>query len=287
MFNPFKRKRQIRPPSSTPQWFKWGILLFLVLVMLVGLQGQDNQPSPIQQAMHNISGELPKRESYASLIPQQVKIRREQLQAGQGRPALCGQRMSAQYTASYQGTQQRSGEVTLVNMPGGDASRLTSLLAAMQPGATQRLITDSPVTIGYLLADDAPEPVDQFDLTLSTLLPNVSELFPQQNLGIKLFDDQLGEGGSVICGDTVTISYQAFSAAGTRQANGTISFVIGSGKAIAGVEQGVIGMQPGGVRTLILPYAWQQHLYNHPSPHEELAPSAKKQLMVVEVTLDK
>ena len=67
-----------------------------------------------------------------------------------------------------------------------------------------------------------------------------------------------GEGASAGCGDVVTVNYTIRLVNGkeienTRLANKPVTFQIGDGKVIKGLEYAIIGMKEGGLRRLVVP----------------------------------
>jgi FKBP-type peptidyl-prolyl cis-trans isomerase FkpA len=73
-------------------------------------------------------------------------------------------------------------------------------------------------------------------------------------------DVVLGTGTAAAAGKTVTVTYTGWlysdTAAdhkGTQFDAGTYTFTLGQNQAIAGFEQGVLGMKVGGKRTLLIP----------------------------------
>lgn len=78
--------------------------------------------------------------------------------------------------------------------------------------------------------------------------------------GLYYRDITVGNGATAIAGHTIAVHYTGALANGTIfDANGTnatpFSFVLGQGQVIAGWDEGVVGMQVGGSRQLILPPA--------------------------------
>ncbi len=77
--------------------------------------------------------------------------------------------------------------------------------------------------------------------------------------GLKYEDKREGEGQTAKAGDTVDVHYRGWLDDGTtfdtsRQAGrGPFSFTIGAGRVIRGWEEGVAGMQVGGIRELEIP----------------------------------
>lgn len=70
-------------------------------------------------------------------------------------------------------------------------------------------------------------------------------------------DSAAGQGAAAAPGDTVTIAYTGRLQDGTvfdsSVGRAPITFTLGTGQVIPGFEQGVVGMQPGGKRLVIIP----------------------------------
>ena len=78
---------------------------------------------------------------------------------------------------------------------------------------------------------------------------------------LQISDVSVGTGATAVAGKAVTITYSGWIFDARQQANHgqqfasnqSFSFVPGANQAIAGVDQGVLGMKVGGVRTLTIP----------------------------------
>ena len=79
------------------------------------------------------------------------------------------------------------------------------------------------------------------------------EAYEKLTSGLYTLDVIVGEGETLSEGMNVTVGYTAWLADGTQVGQGSFSFVIGTGTVIAGFDEGVRGMQIGGVRRLIVP----------------------------------
>jgi FKBP-type peptidyl-prolyl cis-trans isomerase FkpA len=73
-------------------------------------------------------------------------------------------------------------------------------------------------------------------------------------------DIRIGTGAEATAGRSVTVNYTLWlysaSAAenkGRRIEAGTFPFVLGTGRAIRGFDQGIVGMRVGGLRRLVIP----------------------------------
>jgi len=90
-----------------------------------------------------------------------------------------------------------------------------------------------------------------------------STIMPQQTAGsgsgsgLVVQDQTAGQGAAAQPGDTLTVNYTGKLDNGTvfdtSVGRGPFSFVLGAGQVIPGWDQGLVGMQVGGTRTLIIP----------------------------------
>lgn len=75
---------------------------------------------------------------------------------------------------------------------------------------------------------------------------------------LKIVDKTVGTGAAAKTGDKVTVDYTGWLTDGTKfdsslDSGTPFQFTLGDGEVIAGWDQGVAGMQVGGVRTLTIP----------------------------------
>jgi FKBP-type peptidyl-prolyl cis-trans isomerase len=76
--------------------------------------------------------------------------------------------------------------------------------------------------------------------------------------GLQYIDVAEGEGEAAKTGDTVSVHYTGWLVSGkkfdsSKDRGRPFSFPLGAGRVIKGWDEGVAGMQPGGVRKLIIP----------------------------------
>lgn len=89
---------------------------------------------------------------------------------------------------------------------------------------------------------------------------NKQATYVTSQTGLKLLDTTRGTGETAQSGDVVTVHYVGKLADGTvfdssRKRQQPFVFILGKGQVIPGWEEGVVGMQVGGVRELIIPSA--------------------------------
>lgn len=76
--------------------------------------------------------------------------------------------------------------------------------------------------------------------------------------GLQINDIKVGEGAAAKAGDTVSVNYKGTLTDGTQfdssyDRGEPFEFTLGQGNVIPGWDQGVVGMQIGGVRQLTIP----------------------------------
>jgi FKBP-type peptidyl-prolyl cis-trans isomerase FkpA len=93
---------------------------------------------------------------------------------------------------------------------------------------------------------------------------NSSPTSPSTNVPYSQTDLVVGTGTQVAAGSVVTVDYTGWFYNGSKSdlkgvqfdtsiGRGTFQFTVGGGSVIAGWDQGIVGMQVGGVRKLVVP----------------------------------
>lgn len=77
----------------------------------------------------------------------------------------------------------------------------------------------------------------------------------QQSGRVMTLDSLRGQGDSAFCGSAVTVKYKSFSDSNIKidETSEPLTFKIGGGQVIRGLESGVLGMQKGGKRKVAVP----------------------------------
>ncbi len=91
----------------------------------------------------------------------------------------------------------------------------------------------------------------QFASSLDIDLAN----FTRTASGLYIEDVTVGSGDALVVGDTARVAYSGWLSDGILFDSGSFEFVVGVDPVIDGFEEGVLGMQLGGVRRLIIPSA--------------------------------
>ncbi|MES2984359.1 MAG: FKBP-type peptidyl-prolyl cis-trans isomerase [Pseudomonadota bacterium] len=72
-------------------------------------------------------------------------------------------------------------------------------------------------------------------------------------IAFKVVEDAPGAGDGAACGSPVTVQLTVWNATGGKAYDGPVTLNLGSRDVASGFDYGLLGIKPGGVRTLILP----------------------------------
>jgi FKBP-type peptidyl-prolyl cis-trans isomerase FkpA len=112
----------------------------------------------------------------------------------------------------------------------------------------------------FASACDDPTAVDPRNVTFAPELGVDLDAMTRTSSGLYYQDLETGEGEPASAGEEVSVLYQGWLPDGTlfdqRQDPGNpFVFTLGTGRVIAGWDEGVAGMRPGGLRLLVIPPA--------------------------------
>lgn len=74
-------------------------------------------------------------------------------------------------------------------------------------------------------------------------------------LGLKVMEEVAGDGAGATCGEAILLQLTVWNAASGKAYDGKLSLVLGAREVAAGLDVGLLGIKPGGVRTLVVPPA--------------------------------
>jgi len=106
---------------------------------------------------------------------------------------------------------------------------------------------------------NVPDPIDPANDSYASSLGIDISTFTKQANGVYIKDLQVGTGDAAAVNDSVQVDYTGFLPNGTqfdtsKQTGRTpLEFVIGKSVYIPAFETSVVGMQPGGIRQIIIP----------------------------------
>lgn len=117
-----------------------------------------------------------------------------------------------------------------------------------------------PILILLILATACGDPtaVDPRDVTFAPELGVDLDAMTRTSTGLYYQDLEVGEGAAATAGQVVSVLYRGWLPDGTlfdenQEPNDPFRFQLGVGRVIAGWDEGVAGMRPGGIRKLVIP----------------------------------
>ncbi len=200
------------------------------------------------------------------------------LKAGTGEPLACGQKATLRYTYATRG-----GNVIFSNMETGEPSKNMRVGAGeMLPGFERGIIGmkeggERDISIAPELGFGANINVETLrdaknfrfagsigQLTARASLISIDTPLPSSQMKLRVIDQRVSDGRSYDCGDTARILLALWSLDGkliySREGNNPLKVTLGRGQVPYGIEQGIIGLMPGGRRTVIIPPAYLAQL---------------------------
>jgi len=125
---------------------------------------------------------------------------------------------------------------------------------------------------------NVPPPIDPAQDTYATSLGVNIASMTKTSTGLYYKDKVVGTGAAAVVGDSAQVHYTLWLTNGTKVQSskdgtaGTYRILLGDQavtRAIAGFQEGVLGMRPGGVRQLVIPphLAWGNQQYGAVKPN--------------------
>jgi hypothetical protein len=106
---------------------------------------------------------------------------------------------------------------------------------------------------------------------------------PGTGLGLKMIEDAPGAGVGAACGDTIAARVTVWNSSGGKSYEGVVPLTLGDRTVAAGLDQGLVDLREGGVRTLILPPEAMTHRKGSTAPAALLAALPANKMAVVTV----
>lgn len=269
--NVFGRQQPKRP---MPGWLKLGLILFLVYVVYTGYQGAKDPDSELQ--LH----EYPALQDFLSVTRWQTmldpgygrEIQVSDKVEGVGAGAACGQTVTLR--------------VQPLEVPEGfavpDAPLRFRLGAPDAPPVYARAVRGMGkegvryVRLGPRLIDPQADPEAGPDAKLVLELEAITPFLPDTGpeAAFSWEDQEDGRGVPVSCGDVTALAVRLLDKEGaeTFRPDEPLVMTVGEGALGHGIDRGIIGLKPYGVRRLRLPPPYQpQHATPVPFPSDDIA----------------
>ncbi len=231
---------------------KWGIgvAIGVVVVIVIALIAYFAWPKPVSVT--------------------ELKI--EDLVIGEGREAKVGDTITVQYTGwlhakydvePFDVPEMHDKPFEFVLGQGDVIDGWEQGLLGMKVGGKRKLTIPSDLAYGAEGAADGRIPPNApliFEVSLLDIQGVVPAALPATSITeLKSEDLVVGSGAEATSGKTIRVHYTGWLENGTKFDSSLegepIEFVLGSGRVIAGWEQGLVGMKVGGKRKLTIPPA--------------------------------
>ncbi len=282
----FRRKKRDREPM--PDWLKWALLGFLGLALIGNLhKGAPDAPGTIHEAVHAAAENLnPTRllnlDDYKNAIfPRYgAALRIKDIAPGTGTPAVCGQEVTIAYQ-TYMGEDKPvdGGQTLAFRIGEGKAApALEQGVVGMKKGGKRSLF--SPPNMAGGIGENIPaNALIRFEVELLDATPGLPDAAATP---YRIATVAAGNGAPILCGEAATVRVTLWSLDGKKLfSTKDLTFTPGKSEVFLGLEQGVIGMPRGEMRTLVVPPAFQKTMRGNPPGIN--FPLPKNQTVLVDV----
>ena len=292
---PFGRKKNRSKMPPKPVWLKWALLAFIGYALLMVSTPGNKANRTVQQTQSKLEkNEIINIGDYKSKIfPERAAgLRINDVEKGGGDYAVCGQRVTVAYESFLaQGNKlpdAASKEKPLTFTIGGRHVMpvFDSGVIGMKVGGKRSII--APPLMSYGLddyhRDDVPKGANvRFEMELLSISPKLPDVAV---MPYRIAEVGIGKGMMLVCGEQANLRIKIWDLTGkilyTNSADKEpLSIAMGKSEVMLGLEQGVIGMQEGGTRLLIIPPAFQQTMSGAKAKFS--FPLPKDQTVMVEV----
>ncbi|MFO0388717.1 MAG: FKBP-type peptidyl-prolyl cis-trans isomerase [Alphaproteobacteria bacterium] len=276
----FFRKRRRRKQQDA-SWMKWLLAFFVLYAVFIHQKpapknAPDTAGETVEPAKQDLSPTIiaDNLSSYKEKIfPSRAgALRIRDMTLGSGIPAVCGQEVTVTYNTFYSDGKPYT-DTAPKDKPSiyiiGEKKMMPVFehgVIGMQPGGERSVYAPPNYAYGvegFKREDVPPNTLMRFDISListSPALPN-----PDTSL-YRITYVRQGVGIAVICGERIKAHVTVWGMDGkklfsSKDTNGEpLQFTLGLSEVIVGLEQGVIGMTSGEIRTIIIPPEFQKPL---------------------------
>lgn len=271
MFNFFGKNQ---PPAPQTPWLKWLVLAFLAFAVISGIpKGTPESPNQVREAFQQAKTELAPKNlinfgDYKSIFKPEFagELRLRDIAEGNGPVAVCGQRATITYETYLTDGNKLPDEVTkdeplAFRLGAGKAMPVFEQgIIGMREGGRRSLFAPASMAYGTEgfkregMPDNAPVRFEVELLSLSPALPDI------ENSPYRIMVTRTSGGKPIRCGVPARIHVTLWTIDGKKLFAGDkpITFTPGNSELPLGIEQGAIGLEQGGMRTIILPPAFQK-----------------------------
>lgn len=281
---PFRRKKKDKKEEELPRWFMWVLGGFIIYALLANLFAD-----PVEQYAGGENGQAGQAGGQVDFRAVQgsrgLPFSKKDITEGSGKEAGCWDKVAVHYqVVKPDGTMiEERGEDTPHRFAIGRGEVVPALergIMGMMPGGTRHIAakpSEAYGAPGFSHPQIGGEEFIGFVITLQEV--KRPQYLPQSELGLKIYDDETGNGTLAQCTDRVQFRAAAFDLHGkSLWPKGVVGTArLGEGVLPYAVERGLMGMRVNGQRTLIVPGGYMNPVFgeNQPSPAEPPRPQAE------------
>jgi FKBP-type peptidyl-prolyl cis-trans isomerase len=279
-----------RTPNPTPPWVTWLVIGFVIFAVFSNQHKGGQVNKTVQTESKNLApSKLLHFDDYKKVFAYDDYLQIKELSPGQGTPVICGQQVKIAYTASLtDGTalQDQASKEAPLTFRAGSAETITGLsrgVIGMQPGSKRGVVVPASMTSGLKDSNHPQSAPVFFTIELMEASPKLPDIDASP---FRITNVRTGAGPIIACNETAHIHVTLWSVDGKKLYSSRdkepLSITPGQSNVAIGVEQGVLGMAPGSVRTLIIPPAFQKTMNGNASKISLPFPVNQTVLMDVE-----
>ncbi len=287
----FFRRKQSGAFSQMPPWMRWGIVLF-VLALIIGQNAGRNARENVESGgiLPSIADKIDTA-PYTQALQSVSQPQLADTEKGGGPVLLCGQTALVRarlFTRAAEETAPEEQEMR-IRTGSGESPFFERALIGMRLGGKRKVTLAAPAAIQDILpGSEGDASVAEVEMALEGAEPDAGALLAgdEAMLALRLYDTVIGAGAPAICGEDIHVKLTVWDGAGAvfsglKEREFTLR--IGGGGVPAGIEQAMIGMQKGGTRMVILPPAWQKPLVL-PGTNLHMLDVAQGTLLIADIT---
>lgn len=265
---PFRSRKKDKKDEELPRWFMWVLGGFIIYALLANLFAD-----PLEQYAGGENGPAGRTEGAVDFRavqgPRGLPFSKKDITEGSGKEAGCWDKVAVHYQMiKPDGTVIESREEATPHRfaigRGEVVPALERGIMGMMPGGTRHIAAKPSEAYGAPGFSHPQIGSDDFIGFIVTLQEvKRPQYLPKSELGLKIYDDDTGNGALVQCTDRVQFRASAFNLHGkSLWSQGVIATArLGEGMLPYAVERGLMGMRVNGQRTLIVPVGYMNPVF--------------------------